>query len=158
MERIAVICGLISSGNRMLLRAFDSYGIEADIFHGIPLLPEKHPDVDKAFRRSAERIETFVNGKCPFAIMPVRDLAIRLKSKNTQPNNLHAWTDGVDEDAAMFHVLEMIVKLKIPFRAVSYEAFVQRPVENFARLLTWMDIPIRRIDLSWVFDANKKHI
>lgn len=143
------VCGLPSSGNRMILKALNLAGVDGYICHGAPI-KKGRGDIKKALRKI---LTTYYRPGKTFAVMPVRDLFYHQKSYLYRRKD---WITEYATDELYENILSMVVFHRIPFRAVSYEAFVHNPKLNLLTLAEWIGLPIKEWDLSWITDENKK--
>ena len=133
------ICGLPSSGNRLVQRLLTAAGGEcAWLCHG------ETSDVPRD-TKDAEEI------RCIFL---VRSHPHRMKScKKTSPS--HIYGEPVDTER-MMKMMRGAAEIEAPCRWISYESLVMDPEETKKDLLEWLGLP----NIDWpeiVFDANEKY-
>jgi hypothetical protein len=137
MERkLVIICGLPSSGNRIIGKCLAAGGqIRYWVVHGT-----KYPGIEvrmptkntKEERRSEMQIQVM---KPDFAIIPVRDFHCqRISSKKN-----HSWVKEKEADLQQ-RVIAKLVECDTPFRLISYEGFCARPFHHIGELCKWMGV------------------
>jgi len=152
---IVLVCGLPSSGNRVIARALKLAGADTWVCHGMPLLPLTHPARKKSERRSSEVFHEKHRPGQTFAVMPTRDLHHQVESYHR--HHASGWMRHYPPDETIHRILSVVSHHKLPFRALSYEAFVQAPRQNLQYLAAWIGLPIKAWDLSFVHDGNEKY-
>jgi hypothetical protein len=125
---IAIICGLPSSGNRLVQYYLHRAGaVESLVLHGLePQIPKfkgRHPDHEV------------------YAIMMVRDNVCweRSVTSHHEKREEETWADYADR--CYVETMKRIVEYEIPFRAVSYEGLLRNYQAIGDYLCDWMRLP-----------------
>ena len=158
MKTFVAVCGITASGNRVLARSLTKFGIGSGVYHG--------DDIGIRYIREAKA----KHGNGIAAIIPVRSIVWRrasiIKRRGAD------YDESTDDEFPPFtlndeiltnRILEVLVELKIPVRAISYEAFVENPTEHLYILLHWLGskiplVQVRKIcPASSFFDSNEQY-
>jgi len=125
-ETYVQLCGLPGSGNRLLMRLFQSAGAESDVQHG-----------SAGTHYIREALEKHA-GHRRFAVIPVRDWQAEMTSRNRRMD----WGEHeAKKPFAVLSVMRVLVELEIPTRMVSFESIFLYPEESKDLLLDWLGLP-----------------
>jgi hypothetical protein len=159
-----MVCGMPTSGNRAIAKALRQVGFYSSVIHPVQAVPP-HPGCSNEthFWQTRDAVKAF-SGNCErtHAVWPVRSMFYQHQSV-TFGNMFPPTYERPEVTSFLFENMPRVLRiLGIPWRAVSYEAWAERPVDETELLVGWAGrqdlVPsVREADFSWVMDGNEKY-